>query len=154
MASDRWDLTNKLCALNLLPIPSPFASFPIHQPECKFLFVKRSSKRQNLSIFEFLTCQNHVINFRLEMYCGLLRFRQLFWETCRLNLPLLSWRWIPGFFRNDENAGNFLTSCKTVSFERRSLLHGVSNDDARNSIRHWLLRTSLTFWYRSFTFKF
>jgi len=25
------------------------------------------------------------------------------------------------------NAGNFLTSCKPVSFSRRTLLHGVSN---------------------------
>ena len=29
-------------------------------------------------------------------------------------------------FRVPENAGNFLTSCKTVSFSRRTLLHGVS----------------------------
>jgi hypothetical protein len=28
--------------------------------------------------------------------------------------------------RVPQNAGNFLTSCKTVSFSRRTLLHGVS----------------------------
>jgi hypothetical protein len=28
--------------------------------------------------------------------------------------------------RVTENAGNFLTSCKPVSFSRRTLLHGVS----------------------------
>jgi len=29
--------------------------------------------------------------------------------------------------RVPQNAGNFLTSCKPVSFSRRTLLHGVSN---------------------------
>ena len=29
-------------------------------------------------------------------------------------------------FRVPQNAGNFLTSCKTFSFSRRTLLHGVS----------------------------
>jgi hypothetical protein len=29
-------------------------------------------------------------------------------------------------FRFHKNAGNFLTSCKLVSFSRRILLHGVS----------------------------
>jgi hypothetical protein len=28
-------------------------------------------------------------------------------------------------FRYPQNAGNFLTSCKPVSFSRRTLLHGV-----------------------------
>jgi hypothetical protein len=40
-----------------------------------------------------------------------------------------SWRALVSAVRNIRvpwNAGNFLTSCKTVSFSRRTLLHGVS----------------------------
>jgi hypothetical protein len=39
------------------------------------------------------------------------------------------WRALVSEVRNlrvPQNAGNFLTSCKTVSFSRRTLLHGVS----------------------------
>jgi hypothetical protein len=42
------------------------------------------------------------------------------WDTCRALVSAVRNLWIP------QNAGNFLTSCKPVSFSRRTLLHGVS----------------------------
>jgi len=53
--------------------------------------------------------------------------------------------------RVPQNAGNFLTGCKPVSFSRRTLLLGVSKKVPNTFIRRivWNL-PPLSFWHREF----
>jgi len=44
------------------------------------------------------------------------------------------------------NAGNFLTSCKPVSFSRRTLHHGVSNGVREREREEWLCCETLFLW--------
>jgi hypothetical protein len=49
-------------------------------------------------------------------WIGLVQDRERWWGLANAVMNL----------RVQQNAGNFLTSCKPVSFSRRTLLHGVS----------------------------